>query len=246
MFALSTYGAVGILTGVAGISGIGFGLDMSALFAITGSKFAAADKHHPAEQSPVIAVRPPVAATHPLRPQPSDELARDLAPLPRTVVPPVAPVTAQAPATSKQDLQTVRPALHDDDAWAVPVRSEPAPAGLAGRQTGEAMLHDNASPARDDAATGDASTAVVASVPPDETNHRDRGLLVPPLPVPPNSSGITRSQVAYAPAEPGGGVPSALAPVRVSAVTPSKPWQLVAAVRALEALTDTGEPGAPP
>jgi hypothetical protein len=62
-----------------------------------------------------------------------------------------------------------------------------------------------------------------------------------------NAASITRLQATPVPAEPGRGATSAPAAIRVSAFTPSKPRQLVAAVQALEALTNSaGELGGPP
>lgn len=239
MFAISAFGAIGIVTGIAGIVGARFGPDISGLSVIGSGKLAMANNDQPTEQRGVVASHsPPEAAMQPPRPPPSDGSPRDLAALPRTAEPPLASVAARAPATSE--------------------KGPPAPPQPAGPQTVEATLHDNAareaaelrataSPFQYDAATDNAPTPMVASVAPDEANNRAGPLFVRPLPVPPNSSRIMRSQVTAVPVEPRRGASSAPAAVRVTAATPSKPWQLVAAVQALEALTNSaGEPGAPP
>jgi hypothetical protein len=63
------------------------------------------------------------------------------------------------------------------------------------------------------------------------------------LPGPVNSGHITQPEVSSALAD----ARSASAVVRVRAVAPSKHWQLIAAVQALEALTNAaGDPGALP
>jgi hypothetical protein len=207
MFAISAFGAIGILTGIAGILGAHFGPDISGLPVIGSGRLALANKDQPAEQRGVVASHPsPEAAVQPPRPPLSDGSPRDLAAPPRTAEPPLASVAAQAPATSGKDPRAA-PAVQHEDAWTVAMQTEPtpsAPAQPAGLQTVEAMLHDNA-------------------------------------------ASIARSQATPVPAEPGRGATSALAAVRVSAFTPSNPRQLVAAVQALEALTNSaGEPGGPP
>jgi hypothetical protein len=100
--------------------------------------------------------------------------------------------------------------------------AQATPAKLTEHQSLEAMLHENAA--------------------------RDAGVMDGPmpmrsLPVSVDSGHITQPEVSSALAD----ARSASAAVRVRAVAPSKRWQLIAAVQALEALTNVaGNSGAPP
>ncbi len=222
MFTMSAFGAIGILTGIAGILGARFSSDISGLLLIGGSKFAVVDNHQPTEPRGVVVAHPPPETPMQPRPPPSDGSPRDVAMLPRPDPPLISAAAqvgaflAQPSATSEKDAFLAQPFA----------TSEKAP------QSEQVAPRDNAR-----------AVVVQTDLPPLQSG--------PTAAAPAKLAGmqtveITRSQAAPAATE-RRGASSALAPVRVTTVTPSKHWHLVAAVQALEALTNSeGEPGAPP
>jgi hypothetical protein len=166
---------------------------------------------------------------------------------PHQAAEPHAVVSVQPPPASA--IQPAHPQPADDsprDVAILPRTAQPslaaaaaqdAPADLTALQAVEATLHDNAARA----ATERAPAPVVALAPPDQANNSAIAVFVAPLPVPP------KSQMVSALAEPRRSAPSALASARVAAITVTTSSRLVAAVQALEALTDpAGERGTPP